>query len=69
MVPCAATDGSPFDIRLALINADDSGADQASTFSGPVTMICAGLPASPAAPTLLLRSLDILLLEWEPPTD
>ena len=37
----------------ALINSDDAGADQASTFSAPVTMICAGLPASPAAPTLL----------------
>jgi hypothetical protein len=57
------------DIQLALKNNDDDGNEQTSTMSAAVTMICAGLPVSPAAPTLLLRSLDILLLEWEPPTD
>ena len=32
-------------------------------------MICANVPLSPATPTLLLKTLDLLLLEWEPPTD
>jgi len=30
-------------------------------------MLCADVPASPAAPALLLRSLDLILVTWEPP--
>lgn len=64
VVPCSASDGSPMDLELT-VTAD--GLE--STKSAAVTMICAGLPESPADTRLILRSLDILLLEWEPPAD
>lgn len=65
VVPCSASDGSPMDLELTVTAAD--GLE--STKSAAVTMICAGLPESPADTRLILRSLDILLLEWEPPAD
>jgi hypothetical protein len=57
--------GEPFDIELAFT--DGSGVE--SDASAPVTMICADVPESPAAPVLLLGSLDLILIEWEPPAD
>ena len=30
-------------------------------------MLCANVPDSPDAPTLLLSALDLILLEWDPP--
>jgi len=35
--------------------------------SAPVTMLCANVPDGPAAPTLQLSALDLILLDWEPP--
>lgn len=46
----------------------DAGGDEVS-ISQTVTMICANVPLSPATPTLLLKTLDLLLLEWEPPAE
>lgn len=63
--PCALTDGTPLDLQ---VRHTDASNDEVS-ISPSVTMICANVPLSPATPTLLLRSLDLLLLEWEPPTD
>lgn len=64
-VPCASgSNGRPLDIVLRYVD----GSAQTSDPSVPITLLCAGVPSSPATPTLLLRSLDLLLLEWEPPT-
>jgi hypothetical protein len=43
------------------------GGPTPTEWSVAVTMICADVPASPATPSLLLTSLDLLLLEWDPP--
>lgn len=59
----ALAPGTPLDVSLRY--KDAAGTQSASSVS--VTMICADVPSSPAAPTLLLGSLDIILLEWEPP--
>ena len=32
-------------------------------------MMCADVPQSPQAPTLLVNTLDLILLEWDPPAD
>ena len=61
-IPCPASDGRLLTVELAYSDGAAWSED-----SVPVTMICAGLPDSPAPPTLLLTSLDILLLEWAPP--
>jgi hypothetical protein len=63
--PCGVRDGRPLDLQL---RHTDSGGDEVSV-SPSVTMICSDVPLSPATPSLLLRSLDLLLLEWEPPAD
>ena len=60
-LPCAnGMDGSPYDIFLRY---DDVNGDW-SYESPAVTMICANIPASPLAPTLLLSALDLILLDW-----
>ena len=56
-------DGSVLDVELSY----EYTAGEWSEDSVPVTMICADVPESPATPSLLLTSLDLLLLEWEPP--
>lgn len=60
----ALAPGTPLDVSLRYTDA--AGTQSAPSVS--VTMICADVPSSPAAPTLLLGSLDIILVEWKPPT-
>ena len=68
-VPCTPnTDGSnsgdPVDISLAYTST--SGA--LSFHTAPQTFICANVPSSPDTPRFLVRTLDLLLLEWDPPS-
>jgi len=70
VIPCAVADGKPLDVSL-LYTATDAAAPVTtppttftSTPSVAVTMLCANVADSPAAPTPLLASLDLILLEW-----
>mmetsp|Transcript_39217 Transcript_39217/g.44949 ORF Transcript_39217/g.44949 Transcript_39217/m.44949 type:complete len:201 (-) Transcript_39217:15099-15701(-) len=38
-----------------------------SGYSVGVSMMCADLPLAPAAPTVLIKNLDQVVIEWQPP--
>ena len=40
-----------------------------SIFSIFNTFMCANVPQSPSTPRLLVMTLDLILLEWDPPTN
>lgn len=40
-----------------------------SFWSISVTMICADVPSPPAAPTLTLGTIDLIIVDWLPPSD
>jgi hypothetical protein len=66
-ISCVGQDvGSPIDVRLKFY-INSVGND--SLPSNPVTFLCANAPDSPATPTLLLRSIDIVMISWEPPAN
>jgi hypothetical protein len=39
-----------------------------SDWSVPVTFLCANVPTTPNAPTLVLGSMDLIIVDWTPPT-
>ncbi len=40
----------------------------ASGYSVPVSMMCANVPNAPAIPTILIKNLDQIVIEWTPPS-
>jgi hypothetical protein len=64
VIPCAVADGKPLDVTLLYTATQADGSTATSDPSVAVTMICANVPDSPAAPTPLLASLELILLEW-----
>jgi hypothetical protein len=60
--PSGAT-GESYDVFLRYTDTTGLVSDN----SPAITMLCAGPPASPSNPTLLLSSLDLILISWDPP--
>jgi hypothetical protein len=39
----------------------------ASIWSVPITFLCANVPNAPAAPSVTLGTMDLIIVEWGPP--
>jgi hypothetical protein len=62
-VPCSSADGELMKVSLQYISGGVP-----SGYSVAVSMMCADIPATPDVPSVIIKNLDQIVIEWDPPS-